>query len=109
VTSTEFEELAKRAVCQTVWVMHEEFFKSDQISVVWMVHVLGNKKAVLIDSGENSRLYEVTYNAEKNQLYVDEYDKVENRAFYGEQIKDLQEESRDRNRSKMTVSRGCQF
>lgn len=74
----EFEVAAKNAVIDLIREQHEEEFEISDISVVYMVHVLGNKKCILIDNGENNRLYEVTYNAEKNEIYVDEYDKVVN-------------------------------
>ena len=43
--------------------------------------MLGFKKCILIDGGDNRRMYEVTYNAEYDEMYVDEYDKMGNKRF----------------------------
>lgn len=49
-----------------------------QIQMVWFSHILGSKKAILIDSGKNNRIYEVTYNSKKDELYIDTYEKQVN-------------------------------
>lgn len=82
MTTYDFEVKAKREVIELIKDMYEEEYDISDISVVWMTHVLGNKKAVLIDSGKNTRLYEVTYNAAKDEMYVDMYVKVINRAVH---------------------------
>ena len=78
MTSYEFEVAAKNAVIKVVKAKYGEEYDITGIQMVWFAHVLGNKKAVLIDMGENLRLYEVTYNCCKNELYVDAYEKEEN-------------------------------
>lgn len=81
MTSYEFEVAAKNAVIKAIKEMHDEDFPIEQINMVWFAHLLGFKKAILIDAGANNRLYEVTYNRDKNEMYVDEYDKVKNTVF----------------------------
>ena len=81
MTSYEFEVMAKNAVISVAADKHGETFTIDQISIVWFAHLLGYKKAILIDSGKNNRIYEVTYNREKNEMYVDEYEKLSNTVF----------------------------
>lgn len=81
MTTYEFEKAAKRAVCAVIKENHGEDFRIEDISVVWMAHVLGFKKCILIDGGDNRRMYEVTYNAEFDEMYVDEYDKMGNKRF----------------------------
>lgn len=83
MTSYEFEVAAKNAVIQAIKQNHDEIFTIEQVHMVWFAHVLGFKKAIMIDGGANNRLYEVTYNRDKNEMYVDEYDKVENTVFSG--------------------------
>ena len=45
--------------------------------IVWSCYILGNRK-YLIGNGINHTYYEVTYNKEKNEWYIDEYTKVKN-------------------------------
>ncbi len=78
MTSYEFEVAAKNAVIKIIKEKYGEDYDISQISMVWFAHILGFKKAILIDAGENLRLYEVTYNRDKNELYVDAYEKQEN-------------------------------
>lgn len=78
MTSYEFEVAAKTAVIKVVKEKYGEEYDIAGIQMVWFTHVLGNKKAILIDLGTNARLYEVTYNYEKDELYVDCYQKTEN-------------------------------
>ena len=78
MTSYEFEVAAKNAVAEVLWDRFHEDYDISRIQVVWFAHTLGNKKAILIDNGQNRRMYEVTYNAQKHELYVDVYDKLIN-------------------------------
>lgn len=78
MTSYEFEVAAKNAVIKIVRKLYGEEYDISGIQMVWFAHVLGFKKAILIDMGENVRLYEVTYNRDKNELYLDAYEKEEN-------------------------------
>lgn len=78
MTSYEFEVAAKNAVIAVVQKKYGETYDITKIQTVWFAHVLGNKKAILIDNGMNMRMYEVTYNREKNELYVDIYEKQHN-------------------------------
>lgn len=78
MSTYEFEVIAKNAVIKQIKKEYDEEYKIDQISVVYMVHLLGHKKAILIDSGNNGRMYEVTYNRSNNEMYVDVYRKKSN-------------------------------
>lgn len=81
MTSYEFEVAAKNAVIKCIKEHHNERYAIEDINMVWFAHVLGNKKAILIDNGKNDRLYEVTYNVIRDELYVDEYGKLNNTVF----------------------------
>lgn len=75
LTSYEFEVAAKNAVIQCITQHHGERYTIEDIDMVWFAHVLGNKKAILIDNGNNGgRLYEVIYDISTDILYVHEYD-----------------------------------
>jgi len=78
MTSYEFEVAAKNAVIKTIRQRYGEDFIIGQINMVWFAHILGYKKAILIDNGPNMRIYEVTYNKSQNELYVDAYEKASN-------------------------------
>ena len=81
MTTYEFEVAAKNAVIEVAKNDYYDDFSIEDISVVWMAHVLGNKKTLLIDNGNNRRCYEVTYNAKENEMYVDVYDKKVGRKY----------------------------
>jgi hypothetical protein len=78
MTSYEFEVAAKNAVIKTIRQRYGEDYIIGDIQTVWFAHVLGYKKAIMIDNGPNLRLYEVTYNKHQNELYVDAYVKESN-------------------------------
>lgn len=70
--SKEFQELAMKAVFQV-----NPNIAISEMFVVWMVKVLQNNKA-LISAQSTDNYYEVTYNGDKKELYVDEYIKNTN-------------------------------
>lgn len=54
----------------------------NEVFVVWYAKVLQNYKALLATPiKDDQRYYEVTYNGDKKQLYLDVYDKQENKCF----------------------------
>lgn len=91
MTSSAFELAAKQAIIETVEDEYGERYAPDDIQVVWLCHVLGNKKGLFIDNGRNSRYYEVTYNAPLEEMYLDVYFKHENRKFDADQAEALRE------------------
>lgn len=50
----------------------------DDVYIVWLVKVLKNSKAMVSTTLNDGMYYELTYNGEKNELYVDAYKKWEN-------------------------------
>ena len=81
MTSYEFEVAAKNAVISVLKRDYNEEQDITDISIVWHSYILGYQKAVLIDFGENHRMYEVTYDIDRDEMYVDLYDKVSNTVF----------------------------
>lgn len=87
MTTYDFEVAAKNAILAVIDKEYE-YLRDDydapyiytikDISVVWMTHVLGNKKGIFIDNGPNNIMYEVTYNETKKEMYVDAYEKTSN-------------------------------
>lgn len=53
----------------------------DDVFIVWFVKVLQNWKALASTVFEDDRYFELTYNGDKRELYVDEYVKQDNRVF----------------------------
>lgn len=86
MTSYEFEVAAKNAVVKSIKVLYDEDYNVNDISIVWFSHVLGNKKAIVIDNGKNSRIYEVTYNTSKGEMYCDTYEKKANTVYNDKDI-----------------------
>lgn len=50
----------------------------DNTKLVWFSKVLENWKAIVITTMPDQRIYEVTYNGQKRETYIDVYDKVAN-------------------------------
>lgn len=52
---------------------------ADQVFVVWLCRVLQNNKALLSTTVPDGMYYEVTYNGDKEEMYLDAYKKWENK------------------------------
>ena len=50
----------------------------DDVFIVWLCKALRNSKAMASTTLDDGMYYELTYNGEKNELYVDAYKKCEN-------------------------------
>lgn len=64
----------------------EHLDKSDpeakfSVFVVWQCYILGNAKWLLSTTLPDGMYYEVTFNKEKNEFYLDAYKKFENRCI----------------------------
>ena len=49
--------------------------KEDDVFVVWLCKILGNNKALCSTKVSDGRYYEITYNGERGETYVDVYKK----------------------------------
>lgn len=54
----------------------------DDVFIVWFCKTLQNWKALVGTNALDQRYYEVTYNGDKKELYLDVYDKFENVVLY---------------------------
>ncbi len=77
-TMYDFEVACKNCVIDYVEKKHGAIINIKDVHVVWMCKTLGNKKAIMIASGINKRIYELTYNGETKELYFDVYEKTDN-------------------------------
>ena len=82
MSSNEFGERCKAAV---VDYFNNRADKTDRVSivadnvyVVWLCKTLQNNKALLSTDVPDGMYYEVTYNGDKHEMYVDAYKKWEN-------------------------------
>ena len=55
--------------------------KKEDVYVVWSCKVLQNNKALLSTTVSDGMYYEITYNGDKQELYLDAYKKWENKCF----------------------------
>lgn len=82
MTSYEFEKVAKNAVIKVLG----EDIKISQLELVWFAHELGYKKCTIWGVPMGDRYAEVTYNRDKNEMYVDIYKKVSNTRIPAEEF-----------------------
>lgn len=78
--SKEFQEIAKRTVFEMVQEgldpTDKVDLKMDDVYVTWFGFILGNMKALVSTSLPDGKYYEVTYNNEKKEIYIDCYVKI---------------------------------
>jgi hypothetical protein len=80
MTSYELEVISKNAIINEVKKEYGEELKIEELHLVWFTKALQNFKCVVVDlRPDNQRLYECTYNGNKQELYVDIYEKKVNR------------------------------
>ena len=64
--------------------------KLEDVFVVWLCKTLQNNKALLSTTTDgDERYYEVTYNGDKQEVYFDCYDKVENIVYTANKLKEI--------------------
>ena len=72
--SYDFEKAAKNAVID---VLGEDIV-IDQLEMVWFANELGYKKCTIWGEPMGNKYAEVTYNRDKDEMYVDIYQKISN-------------------------------
>lgn len=53
----------------------------DDVYIVWQCKTLQNSKAMVSTNVSDGMYYEITYNGDKHEAYLDAYKKFENRAI----------------------------
>lgn len=82
-----FIKVAKEAVLQNMEVMYEHNALGDELKeidfhtevgiyVVWSTFILGNNKAIISTTNDDGLYFEVTYNNNQHEMYVDSYTKM---------------------------------
>ncbi len=72
------QEKAKQIVADYFNKRMKEKITVDDVYVVWFCKVLQNWKALLSTTVPDGMYYELTYNGDKHEAYVDVYRKWEN-------------------------------
>ena len=90
MTEKEFRELCIQLVKDYtnahLDVTDRKSISNDDVYVVWQCKTLQNLKALLSTTLYDGMYYEVTYNGDKKEIYLDAYKKFENRCLkYGDQ------------------------
>ncbi len=78
MNSYNFEVIAKNALIKHLEGAYNEILTIDELHLVWFSKNLQNYKAVIVDLRDNQRYYEVTYNGDKDEMYLDFYEKQMN-------------------------------
>lgn len=85
MTNSEFQDRCKRIVR---YYFNEKVEKTDaarlkdkDIYIVWLCKTLQNHKALLSTNISDGMYYEITYNGDKDEFYLDAYKKWENRCI----------------------------
>lgn len=79
-------EFAQYCIEEVRKYVNEHLDKTDgvhdyDIYIVWLSKTLQNNKALLSTTLPDGMYYEVTYNGDKQELYLDAYKKFENRCI----------------------------
>lgn len=79
-------EFVQHCIEEVKKYVNEHLDKTDNIKefdvyVVWLSKTLQNNKALLSTTLPDGMYYEVTYNGDKQELYLDAYKKFENRCI----------------------------
>lgn len=83
--SKEFLELCKQKIVE---YFNERVDKTDNVQitlddvfVVWYCKTLQNHKSLISTTVSDGMYYELTYNGDKNEIYLDAYKKWENKCI----------------------------
>jgi len=87
MTSYEFEKIAKNAVIDIMKEKHNIELTIEELDFVWFAHELGYKKCTLYAKALGQYYPEVTYNRDKDELYVDIYLKQSNTCIKSKDFK----------------------
>ena len=85
MTNKQFQELAVKTVVDyfnnRVEKTDYKQITADDVYIVWLCKTLQNHKALLSTNVSDGMYYELTYNGDKKELYLDAYKKWENRCI----------------------------
>ncbi len=82
MTNQDFVKLCKKTVAEYTNKHLDKTdgkqISEDDVYIVWLCKTLQNHKALVSTPVHDGMYYEITYNGDKNEVYVDAYKKWEN-------------------------------
>lgn len=85
MTNSEFVKLIKSTVVDYannhIDKTDHKTITEDDVFIVWLCKTLQNHKALVSTTISDGMYYELTYNGDKNELYLDAYKKWENKCI----------------------------
>ena len=79
--NNDFEKLCKETICKYVNehldITDNASITEDNVFIVWSCKTLQNNKAMISTTLLDGMYYELTYNGDKKELYLDAYKKFE--------------------------------
>lgn len=76
--SYDFEVICKNILIQQLKILYNEDLTIKDLHLVWYSKSLQNHKCVIVDLRDNQRYYELTYNRDLEEIYLDIYNKEYN-------------------------------
>ena len=76
MSNNKFESISKNIVAEDVGV------NIDDVFIVWISKILQNNKAMLSTTVSGRPYYEITYNGDADEFYIDKYTKESNRVYH---------------------------
>lgn len=85
MSNNEFQKLCKKTVVDyfnsRVEITDQTKITEENVFIVWLCKTLQNHKALVSTTVSDGMYYELTYNGDKNELYLDAYKKWENKCI----------------------------
>lgn len=85
MSNKEFQELCIKTVVEyfnnRVEKTDDKKISNEDVYIVWLCKTLQNHKALLSTNVSDGMYYELTYNGDKKELYLDAYKKWENKCI----------------------------
>lgn len=76
--SYDFEVICKNILIDHLKRLYDEDLTIKDLHLVWYAKELQNHKCVIVDLNDNQRYYELTFNGNKDEIYLDIYNKEHN-------------------------------
>lgn len=85
MSNNEFQKLCKKVVVEyfnnRVEKTDNKQITEEDVFIVWLCKTLQNHKALVSTTISDGMYYELTYNGDKQELYLDAYKKWENKCI----------------------------
>lgn len=83
--NNDFEQLCKKTIVEyfnnRVEITDDKKITEKDVYIVWSCKTLQNNKAMVSTNVSDGMYYELTYNGDKKELYLDAYKKWENKCI----------------------------